>query len=151
MLDSGDGRASSASFFSVDVPNVVSNNFDGEIIIADYDNGAYYSLVETAAEIWLGLQAGQSLEEIGDAFAALYPSEGDEVSRQVNKFVDELVGHWIIKELKAPPEKAEWSPERHPSFMLPLVERHDDLKELLVLDPVHDAAETGWPERKASE
>jgi Coenzyme PQQ synthesis protein D (PqqD) len=140
----------SERYYSVEVPNVVSNNFGGEIIIADYDSGAYYSLLETAAEIWLGLQAGYSARQIADAFGALYPASSTEVSSSVIACIEELTGYWIVKERAKPLAAEPWSPRPHPTFLAPVIERYDDLKELLMLDPVHDTAVAGWPKKDSS-
>jgi len=33
-------------------------------------------------------------------------------------------------------------------FVLPVLERYTDMQELLLIDPIHDVDETGWPRRK---
>jgi Coenzyme PQQ synthesis protein D (PqqD) len=135
-------------YYSVDLPNIASNNFDGEIIIADYDNGSYFSLTETSAEIWLGLAAGHSVEAIAAAFARLYPEDGASASERVRAFITDLEANQVIRQVGEPAQQTDWSPRRHAIFLPPAIERYDDLKELLVLDPVHDAAAAGWPLKK---
>ncbi len=135
-------------YFSVEPPNIVSNNFDGEIIIADYENGVYYSLIETAADIWLGLRSGRSAGDVAAVMAKLYPASSSEVAEIVLSCVSQLTTAGVIRALAAPADVTDWSPAARSEFLPPQVERFDELKDLLLLDPVHDTAEVGWPVRK---
>ena len=38
-----------------------------------------------------------------------------------------------------------------PAFVAPALTRYTDVKDLLVLDPVHDVDEMGWPTPKLTE
>ncbi len=134
-------------FFSVEPPNIVSNNFDGEIIIADYDKGVYYSLIETAADIWLGLRSGRSAGDVAAIIAKLHPSSS-EVAETVLSCVGLLTEAGVIRATGAPIERTDWSPAVRPEFLPPQIECFDELKDLLLLDPVHDTAEAGWPRKE---
>ncbi|MGC4005480.1 MAG: PqqD family protein [Pirellulales bacterium] len=52
------------------VPLLISQQFDSEVVLANYQNGVYYNLDGSAAQIWLGLKAGRTVEEIAAAFTA---------------------------------------------------------------------------------
>lgn len=136
-------------YFSVDMPNVVSNNFDGEVIVADYGNGTYYSLVECAADVWLGLQAGRSTREIADALSDLHPTSSQSVQMVLDAFLVELEQCGVIRCVQEPPTRGDWRPTAYQEFIAPAIERYEDLRDLLLLDPVHDAADEGWPAQKS--
>ena len=79
-----------------------------------------------------------------------HPASSNEVSSAVIACIEELAGYWIVKETAKPLAAEPWSPKPHPTFLAPIIERYDDLKELLVLDPVHDTAVAGWPKKDGS-
>ena len=44
-----------------------------------------------------------------------------------------------------------WAPVLSGAFVAPEFQRFDNLRELLLMDPVHDAGEQGWPLRETQE
>ncbi|HVT56314.1 MAG TPA: PqqD family protein [Xanthobacteraceae bacterium] len=130
-------------YFSTDVPRIISKEFDDELVLANYDSGLYYSLADSAAKIWLALKAGASDQAIVAAFTRKFPAAAG-IETEVGNFIQKLVAEGLI----VPAEKGnEGEPllEGLPDFRAPVLERFDDLKELLLLDPVHDVDDAGWP------
>ncbi len=39
--------------------------------------------------------------------------------------------------------------QKKKSFCLPIIEKYTDLEELLLLDPIHEVDESGWPKQKS--
>jgi Coenzyme PQQ synthesis protein D (PqqD) len=137
--------------YTTQVPMLVSRQFGDEVILANFETGVYYSLTETAADIWLGLQSGATVEEIVAAFAT-QPATGTEGSRaSITKFVDELLVEKIILPQTASADRQPWSPQISKSFSQPVLNRYEDLRDLLFLDPVHDVTEAGWPTQAKDE
>jgi hypothetical protein len=130
-------------YFSTDVPRIISKEFDDELVLANYDSGLYYSLADSAAKIWLALKAGASDRTIVAAFTRKFPAATG-IETEVRNFIDKLLAEGLI----VPAEKGdegEPSLESLSDFRPPVLERFDDLKELLLLDPVHDVDDAGWP------
>ena len=50
--------------YTTQVPMLVGRQFDDEIILASFETGLYYSLIGTAADIWLGLKAGATKADV---------------------------------------------------------------------------------------
>ena len=63
----------------------------------------------------------------------------------VTSFIENLLNEKIIMPCVDVPPSQPWSPQFSKSFSLPVLDRFDDLRELLFLDPVHDVSEAGWP------
>ena len=129
-------------YYTTQVPMVVSRQFDTEVIIANFETGIYYSLAGTAADIWRGLECGASVDEITMAFVALGT---EDVEASISSFIEKLLNEKIIMPCVGVPPSRPWSPQFSKSFSLPVLDRFDDLRELLFLDPVHDVSEAGWP------
>ncbi len=131
--------------YSTSVPKLVSRQFGDEIVVANYENGLYYSLIGTSADIWLGLAAGRGVDEIVAAFSANYPPSVAVISSSIPNFVDRLAAEGIVVAAAEASESRPWMPMPAETFVAPLLERFDDLQELLLLDPVHEVSEAGWP------
>ena len=132
-------------YYTTQVPMVVSRKFDTEIIIANFETGIYYSLTGTAADIWLGLESGASVDEIVMAFGALGTGDVEGSKHIVTSFVENLLSEKIIVPCLDVPLSQPRSPQFSNSLSMPMLDRFDDLRELLFLDPVHDVSEAGWP------
>ena len=127
---------------------LVSRQFGNEVVLANYQTGIYYSLTGTGADIWLGLKAGTPVDEIAAAFSSNCSVARDAVDPVIRTFVDRLLAEGIIAPFDSIPERRDWSPASA-GFAEPVLERYDDLRDLLLLDPVHDVSESGWPLRKS--
>ena len=134
-------------YYTTQVPMLVSRQFDDEVILANFETGIYYSLVGTAADIWLGLQSGATVEEIVAAFETLDAKGVDDTKQAVTGFIEKLLTEKIIIPHASTPDRQPWSPRYSNPFSQPALDRFDDLRDLLFLDPVHDVGETGWPVR----
>ncbi|MFT4116968.1 PqqD family protein [Bradyrhizobium sp.] len=133
------------------VPLLISQQFDSEVVLANYQNGVYYNLDGSAAQIWLGLKAGWTVEEIGAAFAAATGVDTASITKQVQTFVDSMLAEGLIANGAADPREEQWSPTLPGELGTPEFQRFDNLRELLLMDPVHDAGEEGWPLRETND
>ena len=134
-------------FFSTSVPMLISRQFDDEVVLANYASGIYYNLDGTGAQIWLGIDAGKTIEEIVEAFATTLDVETSTVDGSVRSFVDHLLAEGIIVSGQPSSSGNAWSPTVSGAFAAPKLERFDDLRDLLLLDPIHGVGENGWPLR----
>ena len=74
------------------VPLLISQQFDSEVVLANYQNGVYYNLDGSAAQIWLGLKVNRTVEEIGSGLAAATGGDVASITQQVQTFVDSNAG-----------------------------------------------------------
>ncbi|MCP3445606.1 PqqD family protein [Bradyrhizobium sp. CCGUVB14] len=141
------------------VPLLISQQFDSEVVLANYQNGVYYNLDGSAAQIWLGLKVNRTVEEIGRALAAATDGDVTSITQQVQAFVDSMLAEGLIANgaadarSESPVETSisAWTPVLSGAFVAPEFQRFDNLRELLLMDPVHDAGEEGWPLRETQE
>lgn len=131
--------------YKVNKPRVVHENFGDEAVIINLDSGNYYSLSRTALDIWAMIEQGAS---IGDV-AAIYGANGREVSASVERFVAELEREQLILPLSPAGEneafdRSAWT-DKKDAFEEPVISKYTDMQELLLLDPIHDVDESGWP------
>jgi hypothetical protein len=126
---------------------LVSRQFDDEVILANFDTGIYYSLTDTAADIWLGLKSGATVDDIAAAFAKLGGGGAEDYKKPVAGFIETLLAENMILPLEGTADPQPWSPQFSNSFSQPVLGRFEDLRDLLFLDPVHDVSEAGWPMR----
>jgi hypothetical protein len=131
--------------YSTQVPKVAVQQFDDEVLLANFETGVYYSLTGSAAAIWLGLKSGATSDEIAAAFTAAGALTDLPIAEVISGFVEKLLAEKIIVPQVGVPDRQPWYPQSDVPFSPPELDRFDDLRDLLLLDPVHDVGQSGWP------
>jgi hypothetical protein len=126
--------------------NVSARSFGDEVIAANFVRGVYYSLLGPAAQIWEGLAAGVSVDRIVADVSALSDAEPAAFAAASDSLVEALLAEGLLVE-GPPAEVKAWQAvaSNEGPYGLPALERFTDMEDLLLLDPVHDVEEMGWP------
>lgn len=130
-------------------PPVVHETVAGETVIVELDSGSYYHLAGSGSYLWELLAGGRDTGATADALADHYDLATEDARAAVDALVDELRRERLVVDAVGTEAAAATDPET-PSgpYDPPLLTKHDDMQELLVLDPVHEVDETGWPARR---
>lgn len=122
--------------------NIVSEAFDGDIVVLDLDTGRYFSFTDTGGALWAGLVEGV-------APAALLVPGGSVTQDDLRGFLQQLLDYQLIVAGAAPaadPVPAAILEQLGASGEKPEISVFDDLADLFLADPIHDVArDAGWP------
>jgi len=143
----------STKLFHINTPQVVYEVFEDEVIIVNLDSGHYYSTVNVGMAIWLDIVAGCSLAEMLRKLKQVYNADAQTLESSVHQFLEHLQREAIITvqsvaqnedeetvALDQSTPQAEGQPFEQPTLNL-----YDDMQDLLVLDPIHEVDDSGWP------
>jgi hypothetical protein len=140
--------------YRVDTPHVIHQTIDSEVIMIDLRSGAYYSLQAGGAEIWNELQDSPALEDIVAALAVNHVEPRQELEEVVGAFLQELERNQLVVSFVAdgvlsPRPRSPEQRSTRTNLEPPVLERFDDMQDLILLDPVHEVDEdAGWPHMK---
>jgi hypothetical protein len=132
--------------------NIVYETLEGETIAIHLETGSYYSLTGSGPDIWELLGQGRSIAQICAALARRNARAETEISPAVESFIAELEREGLVEASDPSPnglpaELAEadgpWEP--------PMLERYDDMRSFLLVDPIHEVDPRGWPSPKTSQ
>ena len=129
--------------------NVSIEFFDKEAVLLNIFKGHYYSFKgETAYYIWTLLSLRYTASSIAEALEQS-GVQGNSIAL-VEGFIAQLLQEEIIQAVtNAPGEPVFPVIEISDTTILPNLEVHTDLQDLILLDPVHDVSSTkGWPYNK---
>jgi hypothetical protein len=150
--DMGDAR------FQVSAPQVIHETIDGEVIIINLATGTYYSLKGSGAEIWQLIQqpSGITGSDLVDALGARFRATRGELEAALELFLAELRNEGLVALAEessgsvhiVEPSRSKDHENGVPAFTSPTLEKFTDMQDLVLLDPVHEVAETGWPLRR---
>jgi hypothetical protein len=140
--------------FRVNTPMVTHEIIDGEAVIINLDTGNYYSLVETGSLIWSLVDKGASTSDVQNLVQQTYQGDAADIDRGVQELLGQLQQENLIVpvDVAAAVDLTELQQilpasngHAKPSFNPPLLNKYSDMQELLLLDPIHDVDEAGWP------
>lgn len=138
-------------------PNVVHETIDGETILLDLNTGNYFSLDGQGAMIWEYIASKGDWNEAIQLMAAENTQKKQEIESSVMSFVAQLIEEDLLVERIegiTPNDTSEIEAQLKASaknFTPPQVNKYSDMQDLLLLDPIHEVDEKGWPESKETE
>jgi hypothetical protein len=146
----------SSSTFRISRPKVIDESFDGEVVVINFDTGSYYSLGGTAADIWSFIRGGAAAGQIVEALARRYDASRADIEAAVDRLIAELEQENLIVASTEPGPASDPTPADssssapRPTFPAPQLEKFTDMQELILLDPIHEVDDTGWPNSKGA-
>ena len=138
----------------VNSPNIVHETIDGEAILLDLRSGNYFSLDGIGAVIWEFIDKTGNWGEVINVMVAANESQKETISNSIKSFVEDLVNENLLvqasnsKSANDVTELTELLKVAARDFKPPVVNKYSDMQDLLLLDPIHDVDEKGWPESK---
>jgi len=118
--------------------------FEDEIVIVNLLTGNYYSLSQAGMPIWMLIEKGYSEDQIVKVFKKRFSIETTD--HEIREYIKKLVNEGLVT---VEPETGS-DPEVNPiealeTYHPPVIEKYTDMQDLILLDPIHDIDETGWP------
>ena len=138
--------------FSVDPRRVVHETIDGETIIIQLETGTYYSLGGSAAGIWELVAKGLTSDEIVDELGHSYDESPERLADAITGLIRELVQEDLVEDAdvdapQAAPPRSNGSNGKS-GFEPPTLQKYTDMQYFLLLDPIHEVEDAGWPHQK---
>lgn len=129
--------------FKENSQKVVSDLIDGEMMLLNMEAGHYYSLVGAGAPLWSLICQGTTREALLESLNTAYPAgEAKSLEADLDQFLESLRAEELISECA---EAQSTTIEFGKVYIAPKLATYSDLQDLLLLDPIHDVDETGWP------
>ena len=134
--------------------SVVYETFDDEIIIINLDSGNYYSFDRVGADMWCLIESGTAVSEIVKWIIERYKgSSPDDIENAIKESIAELEKEGLIvpgeleksvngKEINLV-AKTE-SGTKKAIFEKPVLQKHTDMQDFLLVDPIHEVDYTDW-------
>lgn len=136
---------SSLGSFRVRREDISAERLDGDVIAVNLSSGAYFSLSGSAADVWTLASSGAPnevwLRVLDDAFGESVPKD------HVEALLRSCVEHGLMEEVGAFGTETPELPDDYSraGWIEPTLEVFTDLQDLILVDPIHDASDLGWP------
>ena len=137
----GRGRA-----LEVATPDCIADNFDGEVVVLNIASGVYFSLRDLAGAVWRDLKSGHLPSDLVAEIGAV----DAQLTTRAREFIAQIEQHGLMRPRETggthPVVAAESVALARNGHRGLLLETYEDMKDLILADPIHDADEQmGWP------
>lgn len=145
----------SAQRFAPNVPAVAYEAFDDEVVLIHFPSGRYFRLDAVGRAAWacLARPGGASSESVAAMLQQAFDAPAEMILSATETFVSQLLDNDLV--LKAGVSMDGEEPASRPPqaakarFEPPRLEVFTDLEDILLIDPIHDVGESGWPHARA--
>src|SRR5262245_61956847 len=141
-----------AQIYKIASSQITSEVIDGEVMIINLKNGNYFNLNGSVVEIWSALQEGASRDRILSRLGRRFGAEMSVLASSLDGLLKELQKEELIAASEGTEQNespAGDNPSKVP-FVPPQLGKFSDMQELLLLDPIHDVDDAGWPQAKTN-
>lgn len=144
--------------YRINKPAVIHEAFEDEVVVVNLDSGTYYSLDGVGAATWEFIERRATLDEMIEGVAGQYVGSRAAIDQALRQWVDELQHEGLIAPCGAQEVLGAAEPTPHTSrgpqpaqrpFATPVLHTYSDMTQILMLDPIHEVDEMGWPNLKA--
>lgn len=141
------------TIYKINLSEIAQETIDGEVIIINLNKGHYFSLNGNGADIWLGINLGMPGSAIISKLKLQYNDTENVVEESVKKILQELLDEELIimsdntRNNHSDYQDIILSNNVNDSkkYIIPVLEKYTDMEDLLLLDPIHEVDEMGWP------
>jgi hypothetical protein len=136
--------------YRVNDRNVIAETMGDETIIVNLASGHYFSLQGANVDVWDYLQRGHTTSQIADLLTKQYDVSAEDAEAATAALVAELEREELVAEtdgLESPAEITERAvdEENRQPFSMPPLSKFTDMQDIILLDPVHEVDQRGWP------
>jgi hypothetical protein len=138
----------------VNTPTVVYERFDDELVAINMNTGIYHSMVGVATDAFVLLAEEATAQELADALASKYAAEPAVIRAALDPFLQDLEKQQLIAPVETPKKRAQLAvagERMGVTFVAPSLQAFNDLEGLLLLDPIHEVDDEGWPSVRDSQ
>ena len=132
-------------------PHIISEILDCEAIVINLNLGIYYSLREAGAAAWQDICQGITYADLVQQITASYAGDQAAIADSLDDLIGQLAAEEMVTLSEDEPAVTRPAPPLssvRPPFQPPVLERFTDMQDLLLLDPIHEVDDQGWPASK---
>ena len=131
----------------MNAPDVSSELIGNEVVTIHLPTGMYYSIENSAADVWVGIERGLVFDELVEILTRTYEVTSALAVADAFNLVSELLQENLIVEAPARASRRGCRWRRKP-YLTPASIKFSIFQELLMIDPIHEVDERGWPHTK---
>ena len=132
--------------YTIASPQIISKIFEGELTIINMETGEYFAAGGIVLDLWTLLAEQITLVEMVGVIKERFEGDASTIAAEVTRLVDLLcAGKLIVATSRLPAARSAATAPAPQPWLGGWIEAYGDMKDLLLLDPVHDVGAAAWP------
>ncbi len=127
--------------------SVIHEQFENEVVVVNMETGHYFSLAGAAGQLWRTLVDGGDAEALLAKLIELQGGQERQCVEELDAFLALLRAEGLLQQADTPSPlpAADVAAYLEGTRLSGSVEKFTDVEGLLLLDPIHEVDEAGWP------
>ncbi len=140
--------------YVINSPKVLSETIEGETVIIHLGSGFYYSIDKRGSAIWELVINGETKESVVTDLTERLGQSREVMEKEVDYLINKFIVEDLVKIADGESVKKVNTVEIYNSikhdvkFEPSKLNKFTDMHDLLLLDPIHDVSDEGWPNKK---
>ena len=135
--------------YKFNAPRMIHETIEKETVVIDTESGVYFSITGCGYLMVQALDQGADVSMLTAHLAAAYGLAPDTLRPTVEAFVATLAAEALIVPVAVgKPVAAGTLVVADEPFAPPVLEKFTDMHDLLLMDPIHEVSDAGWPHRR---
>lgn len=137
-------------YFNIHTPQVIWELIEHDIIVINLKHGYYYDISGLSAMIWLMIENACAYDEILQTLKTYHTSTPETLQADLNFFLCTLEEEALIQRTETPKPPIVKYPitfDHLSDYHRPELKKYTDMQNLLLIDPIHEVDDHGWPNR----
>jgi hypothetical protein len=138
------------SVIKVNAPTVAYEFVDDEAIIINFETGVYHSLRGVGLAAWQHIAGTNTRASLMAAITSTYDGDHDDLRLAMENFLDDLIQADLVELVRGtslPGADPDASVNERLPFEPPVLETFGDMADYLLMDPIHEVDDSGWPNK----
>ena len=134
--------------YGIDSESISAERLDGEVMLINFDSGTYFTARGPAADLIYLISKRVKHDSWVTILSQYWKLEdSNNLKLTIDAFLKQLLDHNLIFEIETYDLDLCDLPQDNDRNMEPVfaLEVFEDMKELLMIDPIHDTSTQGWP------
>jgi len=138
--------------YKINYPHIVHDTIEDETILINLKNGNYYNIENSGTVLWDIIEKGGDVNDSCDLIAKKFKLAPEKIKNDIEIFISNL----LMENLLVPLNEKDISSfeikemevlinEKMKKYAAPVINKYSDMRDALMLDPIHEVDERGWP------
>ena len=147
-MKTANSESNADSSFEINHADLSYERLDGETIVISLKDGFYYSFSGPAADLWWLIQEGRSTSAIIEDLSKVFQLPTHDIGELgIKRFIEQALERNLIRRVDQSIPSPKLLPSDYPreAWFPPIFTEFSELKDLILVDPIHDTTALGWP------
>ncbi len=143
--------------YRFNAPRMIHETVDTETVAIDSETGVYFSITGSGYLIVQALDRGAGAADLTAGLAGAFGMDPAVLRPRVDEFLTRLLAEELIvpaREVASASAAADadasagFAVPDGEAFAPPVLEKFTDMNDILLMDPIHEVSDSGWPHRR---